>query len=227
VPPAIGITTNVARGLLTGDKAMLANELYRTIPAGIALGRGIKSLDPFGVLGNPAGTSEFFSPYNQVLWNKPNPDGTVPVLDRNGRLIANQRPSELVLRSLGLDFNKYQSQAEIDDFLVKQRDQMVQYEQKIIQAFLNNDQDKLLRLAAEFEKKYGFRPGIDRSQIQNALRNRQVDRSSRIIGRIDPVLRGAYAQATDSDAPTPPTDELRGEAAVAARTLQMLIGAPQ
>jgi len=226
IPPAIGIPANFFTGLVTGDKKVLVNELYRMVPGGISLGRALKTLDPAGALGLPDSVQSSLSPYNKVLWDSPNEDGTIPVLDPNGRLIANQSPKELVLRAAGLDFGRFQNEAEVDNFLVKQRDQMVQYEQAIIQALLNGNQGRVQSLTKEFQKRFGFTPQISRAQVQNAMQNRQSDRTERIVGRIDPMLRDAYAMATGTNAPTP-NPELKGEAAVAARALQDLMGVTQ
>lgn len=224
IPPAISIGYNLARGFIAGDNEMIANEFFRTVPGGIALGRVIKNVDPMGIFRPTPHGNTLMYPYNRVDYGAADEEGRVPIYDPQGRLLERQRPLDLVLRGAGLDMSQFQTTAELDNFLVKQRDQMVQYEQRIVQATLNGDHGRAQQLAAEFQERFGFAPKIERSQFQTALRNREMSRTERILSRMDPQVRDLYTQMAaerqgQDPRAAPDPAQLRGEAGVAKAAL--------
>ena len=233
VPPVLSIPTNMAKGMLAGDRQMIGNEMFRTLPAGVAIGRIMKELDPGGLFMPDDNLLRQVNPYNRVGWDQKDENGEVPIFDPEGRLIQRARPLDLVLRSAGLDMNKFANSGELDNFLVKQRDQMVQYERRIIQATLNGDHGKAQQIAAEFQKRFGFKPQISRAQFQTALQNKQLDRTERILSRLDPQIRSLYGQIAEERRGQPiqsaDREQLKGEAGVAQAALNdimMRLGGP-
>jgi hypothetical protein len=224
-PPIIGIGSNLLQGMTQGDFEVVANEAWKALPGGLAIGRAVKSLDPMGLFmraqERPNGGMVY--PYNRVDWQGQDENGYVPIYDPQGRLLTRARPLDLVLQSAGLDMDQFQNTGELDNFLVKQREQMVEYERRIVNATLNGDHGRAQQVALEFQKRFGFMPKIERSQFQTALRNKQLDRTERILTRMDPQIRELYGQMAGERrglAPqTADNEQLRGEAGVAQQAL--------
>lgn len=224
VPPAMSLATNMVRGMTTGDFEMMSNEAWKFVPGGIAIGRAVKQIDPLGFIRPDAmKPGQGLWPYNRVGWQEQDENGEVPIYNPQGQLLTRARPLDLVLRGAGLDMKQFQNTGELDNFLVKQRDQMVQYERQIVQATLNGDHGRAQQLAAEFRKRFGFAPKIERSQFQTALKNRELDRTERILSRMDPEIRELYGQIAERRRGQPiqsaDNEQLRGEAGVAQAAL--------
>ena len=89
-----------------------------------------------------------------------------------------------MLKGLGADLSRFQSQGKLDRFLVAQGEEQRRARREAITAILGNNTAKAKRIMADFKRRTGFDLTISRDQLRSALRMREVGRSERILERM-------------------------------------------
>lgn len=191
VPPVIDIPMNLVRGALDpGQRELLQNNIPRLIPGGVALSRAMgmaPDLPNSPLFGLPGALQKTYVDFNQRT-----PEGNVAVFKGDGTLIDYQSPGMIFAKQLGVDLGQFKSTADFDGYLIKNRDQILEYRRKAIQALLNNEIPKMQAVKAEFKRRYGMELTISKDQLDSAMQNRTVSRTERILDRMPPELRGQF-----------------------------------
>jgi hypothetical protein len=200
IPPVVDIPMNLIRGVLDpGQRDLIQNNLPRLVPGGIAAAR-VMGMMPnlmegplFGLPGSLQKTYVDFKTKTE--------DGRVPVYKADGTLIDYQGMGQIFAKALGVDFGTFKQTADFDAFLLKNRDQIVEYRRRAIAALLANEIPKMQGIKQEFKRRFGIELTISKDQLDEAMKNRLVPRTERILERIPPELRGQFQQLAASRAP--------------------------
>lgn len=193
IPPIVDIPVNLVRGALDpGQRELLQNNIPRLVPGGIAISRAL-NLAPdaynsplFGLPGSLQKT--YIDPKQRTE------DGKVAVFKADGTLIDYQSPGMIFAKQLGVDMGQFKQSADFDGFLLKNREQIVEYRRKAIAALLSNEIPKMQGIRAEFKRRYGMDLTISKDQLDEAIKNRTVSRTERILDRMPPDQRPMFQQ---------------------------------
>ena len=191
LPPVVAVPLDMIRGVASGDMQLLAGAIARTIPGGVALNRaiGISPQFPDIAGGFP---SDLQSTY--VDWAHPNPEGQVPVFKRDGSLIEYRSPSEITLKALGADLGEWGQQGQLDNYLVKQRDQIIDYRHRYLRALGAQDYSAADSISREFQSRYKVPLTVTQEQVKDYLNNRVTGRTERVLDRIPADVRMPFQQ---------------------------------
>ena len=197
LPPVAAIPRDVIMGLATEDRRLLSSAIFRLAPAGVALHKlvGLAPEMPEVPLagGLPGRLQATF-----VGWDQPLPSGEVPVYKADGKLIEYRTPAEIVARGLGLDLGAWQEQGQLDQYLVKQREEIVRVRSEYIRALVSNDVGGAERVRGEFQKRFKVPLSVTQEDINRALQSQTAGRTERVLDRIHPSVRERYARMADA-----------------------------
>jgi hypothetical protein len=200
IPPVIDIPVNIVRGALDpGQRELLQNNIPRLIPGGVALSRAMglaPDMPNSPLFGLPGALQKTYVDFKQRT-----PEGYVAVFKGDGTLIDYQSPGMIFAKQLGVDMGQFKETADFDGFLIKNRDQILEYRRKAISALLANEIGKMQSIRAEFKKRYGMDLTISKDQLDQAIQNRTVSRTERILDRMPPDQRGQFQQMAAGRAP--------------------------
>jgi hypothetical protein len=200
IPPVVDIPINLIRGVLDpGQRDLIQNNLPRLVPGGVAAARTMGMLPNLmegPLFGLPGALQKTY-----VDFKIKTEDGRVPVYKADGTLIDYQGTGQIFAKALGVDFGTFKQTADFDAFLLKNRDQIVDYRRRAIAALLSNEIPKMQSIKAEFKRRYGMDLTISKEQLDQAMTNRLVSRTERIMDRIPPELRPQYQAMTAGRAP--------------------------
>ena len=200
IPPVVDIPMNIIRGALDpGQRELLQNNIPRLVPGGIAIARAMNmapNMPESPLFGLPGALQRTYVDFSQRT-----PEGMVAVFKGDGTLIDYQSPGMIYAKQLGLDMGTFKSTADIDGYLLKNREQVVEYRRRAIQALLNNEIPKMQATRAEFKRRFGMELTISKDQLDDAMKNRTVSRTERIMDRMPPDLRPQYQAMLASRAP--------------------------
>jgi hypothetical protein len=192
IPPAVDIPIEMVRGVMTQDLAIMSQTIPRLFIGGVAFTRML------GMFPKLPDTFLAHLPHSlqktYVGWDMKQPDGTVPVFAADGRIIDFRHGSEMIMRSLGADLGRWGNIGAMDNYMVNQRDEIIQARREAIRYYLAGEVAKAERIRRRFEKRHGFPLTISKQQIQEAIRLRSTPRPERVLERIPPELRPVYQQ---------------------------------
>jgi hypothetical protein len=201
LPPVIDIAGDtLAWAMGAGDDQMVRRWATRMIPGGVGLGRALSmvpSPDTDYGLGRLARSLQG----HYVDWGAPRQDGMVPVMKSDGTLVRYAKPSTMILRALGMDMRKFSTEAEVDRWLSRNRDEFSKMRREFITSVLNSDWDRANSLQAKSQKKFGIPIKFSRSQLSTQMRTRTITRTERLLDRMSPDLRERYIKAVQHKAP--------------------------
>lgn len=197
LPPVAAIPRDIIMGIASEDRRLLSSAIFRLAPAGVALHR-LVGLTPEmpevpALAGLPGGMQATF-----VGWDQPLPSGEVPVYKADGKLIEYRTPAEIVARGLGLDLGAWQEQGQLDQYLVKQREEIVKVRSEYIRALVGNNMGAAERVRAEFERRFKVPLSVTQEDIKRAVDSQTAGRTERVLDRINPAVRARYAQMADA-----------------------------
>lgn len=207
VPPVIDIPANIVRGLATGDAQLLKYTLPRTFPGGVAIARALGMAPDLGLPNgiNPQRT--------YVDWDQVQPDGTVPVFKWDGTLIEFKHPSDLVFKSMGLDFGSAGRSGEVDGVILKNLEEMRAARRKATFALLNGDMRKFKAVSDQYKTRFGMPLTIGQSRLESAQTLMTQPRTGRIIDKAPEEVREAFKQLAGEEEkslqPRHMTEEMR------------------
>lgn len=188
LPPVVDIPLNLIRSFAQDDMELLGRTIPRMVPAGVALSRAL------GVLPKIP-TSALGMQKTYVDWNAKTPDGMVPVFKSDGSLIDYRSGSEMIFRSIGADLGKWQQPGELDNYLVKIRDETVGYRQQYLQALKANNVTRAMAIAAEYQKRNKLPLTITSQQVKQSVALSEVPRAERALNRMAQDQREVYTRA--------------------------------
>ena len=208
IPPAVDITVDTLKMLGTGDFELMQDILPRILPSGIAVSRGLSTLDKSETL-QALGLQKTYAD-----WSK-SQNGTVPVYQSDGRLMGEYPTSDVVLRALGTDMGRFSNSAEVNQFLLKNRDAMRDGRRRYIASVLGNNMSTAASIKGEFERRFGMPLTVTQDQMKAAIKLREEPITGRTLETITPTARDVYRQAIEQTLPgvlqgvpyTPPTEQ--------------------
>jgi len=193
IPPVIDIPVNIVRGALDpGQRELLQNNIPRLVPGGIAISRALSmapNMPESPLFGLPGALQKTYVDFKQRT-----PEGMVAVYKADGTLVDYQSPGMIFARQLGVDLGQFKQTADFDGFLLKNREQIVDYRRRAIQALLSNEIPKMQSIKSEFKRRYGMELTISKEQLDDAMQNRLVSRTERILDRMPPDQRPMFQQ---------------------------------
>ena len=199
LPPALDISVGMVRGVAQGDRALLQSSISRLVPGGIHLG---KMLGVAPELPGDGLLQKTYADYNAAL-----PDGRVPLYKADGTLIDYRTPGQLLMRAVGVDLGNFNAGSELDNYFVKQREEILKYKQKYLQAVADGDTQKAQAVSQEFSKRFkdpttkqGIPLTVTRAQLEGFVKQRTTPRPERILDRLPPEVRGMYTPLAQANA---------------------------
>ncbi len=191
VPPVISIASDTAK-LLTGqDNDFFKYTLPRLVPGGLALSRALNVLPDISG-GNPT-ISELVPQRRVARWDMRTPDGLVPVFDTQGRFLEMQDGLQLLMGGLGLDMGAYRDRAQLDRFLLTQREEISRVRREFRRRLFANDYRGARELQDKFRRRFGFELRLKRAEIIRDQKLRSVARVERILDQLPPEIRPQLA----------------------------------
>jgi hypothetical protein len=170
--------------------------LRRMVPGGVALSKALSVAPDLGggLMNLPGAMQRTYADYNNPL-----PDGRVPILSKDGRLVDFKSGTELVIKGLGVDLGTFNRGGELDGYLVKQREIILNYRREYLTALSANNVEKARAIAKEYGTRFKDpvtkRPlplTVTNAQVQAFIASREVGRTERIMDRLPPDVRQQY-----------------------------------
>lgn len=184
VPPVIDVPTTAIRGLIEGDTKLLQESLPRLIPGGVGLSK-LLNVAPDWV-GPDILQKTYIDPESRTS------TGEMALRKSDGSLVEWVDPTTLVMRSLGVGGGQWQNASQRDQYLVKQRDEIVRYQQQFTQQVLANNVAASTATRAEFQRRFGIPLTITKQQLESAHRQREQIRGDRILDRMSAQAKPLY-----------------------------------
>ena len=129
-----------------------------------------------------------------AAWDSPTPEGKVPTFAGDGRFLNFRGRSRLVLEGVGADLGRWKDEQEMEGWMVRNREEIVQARREMIQALLSNNVRKAMSVRQKFQRKFGFPLTVTKQQLAAAMKLRQVPRPERILDRMPRDVRLQYAR---------------------------------
>ncbi len=191
LPPIIDIPVAGIKKLYEdGTGAAIAETLPRLVPGGIGFQRMFNVAPELpGPLQAVLGQKQFAD------WNNRAADGSVPIYREDGTLLRFEEPKRMVYRSLGVDLGAWNQPSQLDNWLVKNRDQIVGYQHEYMRKMLGNDPGGAEGVAREFERRYRLPLTVTRDQWRSFIDARTTPRTGRVLERVNPQIRAQFQQA--------------------------------
>ena len=190
VPVPVDIVTKLAGGLIESDKEQLRQQVFRLLPAGLALSKALGAVPSMGGLG-PAGLLQ--SQYAD--WKNPNPQGLIPVYKDDGTLQAFESPLTLVMRGVGFNPKTHQSPQEATKFLLANRQEIVGLKRQYKDAVLGNNMAQAAAIEGEYRKRFGMSMTVKPDEWDSAIRLREVTVGERMVDAMPVDMRPTYQQS--------------------------------
>lgn len=180
VPPILGMAGKTAMLLNDGEFRQIPGALAPLVPAGVAMNRLYKTVSP-----------------TYTKWSRRGPDGKVPVMDKNGRLVASYTPAQLLAKAMGVNLISTEQESEMVNYLIKQRDILSTYRRDYTQAVVTNDLDKANKIKADYQKRYPQLPPLQmkKTDIKNYQRRNEMSRIQRTLNSLPKDARDMFSAA--------------------------------
>jgi len=196
MPPIARLPASAIRGVM-GDRTEGVQALSALIPGGIALSRALSMAPQLPMMGGGL-LQKTYVDYSNVQQ-----DGTVPIYKPDGSLVGYDKASNIVLKGLGVDLGSGQQQGQIDGYLIKQRQEIINYRQEFLRRMAGNDMSGAEAVRREFSAKYKdpntgapLPLTVTQSQVKQYLRSRDnIGRTERILDSLTPDVRMQMANA--------------------------------
>lgn len=184
IPPAGDILMDAANAITSDDVSILGQALPRFVPGGIGLSRLLTSAprlsSPQGWLG---GLQREYADWGQSM------QGQVPIYRADGSLLEYRSTAKTILGSLGFNSYMFRNDQELNRFLVKNRQAVVDERRKYLDAVLSNNMGKANAVKDAFEKRFKFPLSVTKEQIDRAIQLREVPLKERMYQRMPPQMR--------------------------------------
>ena len=194
------MTVDAANAVMSDDKSIIGAVLPRILPGGIAAQRALNLAPQMGTEQSfVGGLQREFVNYEQMQ-----PDGKVPVFRSDGSLLKYESPVKRIFASVGLGPYMNRNDQELHKFLVTNRQKHDQMKADYIAAQEANNFERANRIAQQFEKKFGVPLTVTEQQVERFRKNRQDDLKSRMVGRMNPMVRQQYQPFIQGSQPQQP-----------------------
>lgn len=202
-PPLLSIPVDFMRAVAADDMALLGQSVARVVPGGVAINRALQIAPEMPEMGWANGLPGRLQK-TYVDYKNPLPTGEVPVYRGDGMLVAYRRPAEVVAKAFGVDLGTWEQQGGLDNYLVKQRDEVLKYRQEYLRAVASNEFERAAQVQADFTKRFkGLPLTVTQEQAEQFLNNRVVGRTERTLDRIPPEVRWHYQKMVEASGRSP------------------------
>ncbi|MBV70959.1 MAG: hypothetical protein CMH52_06365 [Myxococcales bacterium] len=185
MPPAVSVIKDASQAIMDEDTSIIGTLAPRFVPGGIALSRFLNALprvaDPKGFFGGLQRES--------ADWGNMNPQGQVPIYRKDGSLLEYRSAARTILGGLGFNSYMFRTDQELNAFLVKNRQGIINERRKYMDAMLANNMSKAAKIKANFEKRFKFPLSVSKVQVERALQLREVPLKERMYQRLQPEFR--------------------------------------
>ena len=196
--PAFDVIRDAAQAVTQDDVSLLGSMAPRFIPGGIAISRALnvapRVFEPRGWAGGLQRES--------ADWSAMNEQGQIPVYRADGSLLEYRSAAKTVLGSLGLNTYMFKTDQELNAFLVKNRQGVIDERRKYMDAVLSNNMERASKVKANFEKRFKFPLSVSKEQVDRALQLREIPLKERMYQRISkdfrPVVRPYLEERLDT-----------------------------
>ena len=196
--PAFDVIRDAAQAITQDDVSLLGSMAPRFIPGGIAVSRALNSapriFEPKGFAGGLQRES--------ADWTAMNEQGQVPIYRADGSLLEYRSAAKTVLGALGLNTYMFKTDQELNAFLVKNRQGVIDERRKYMDAVLSNNMERASKVKANFEKRFKFPLSVSKEQVDRALQLREIPLKERMYQRISkdfrPVVRPYLEERLDT-----------------------------
>jgi len=190
VPPVVAIPLDMVK-VGMGDMEFAKSSIPGLVPGGIAFTRAMGMLPQ---LGDSPFLPDLASKMQKthVDWSTTTPDGHHPVFTGDGRLVNYEKPFAIVMRGLGIDLENHPKAGEVDGYLAKQREIIIQMESDYMNALIANNISKARSIETDFKKKFNVPLKISKSQWRSRMRNLETARLERIANTIPSEYKHLY-----------------------------------
>lgn len=187
IPPVLDISFNAAKGLVTGDWNLIERQFSRLVPGGIAVGKAANLLQTgIPTPGVPQTTT--------VDWGAMSEDEngrmSVPLYDREGKLLNRRPVFDLVAESTGMRFTR--PTYELERTMLANRDAAVELRRKAAVALQSGDHGGYQRALEEFRKRFGMEMQIGRDTLRQVERGLTSTRPERIMEGMPRDVRSQF-----------------------------------
>lgn len=186
VPPIIQIVGAAGIGLASQDFSELVQASPLLVPGGVALAR-VAGLLPRGVPGSQIGQQaaralgRTFADYSA-----PAPDGRIAVYTGKGTLRGFYRPWELVKMGLGVKGGDLESESQLLQTLVSQRDQIREARVQYLDARYRNDARSANGIVRGFKQRFGFDLPVSSKDVRAMQLRKQITRLEQVVRTLPP-----------------------------------------
>jgi len=195
MPPVVDIPLDVVKSFITDDAALFGHTMSRLIPGGVALGRALGSVPELPMM-------RFVGQSRYADWNSMNSLGTVPVFDSTGNLIDMRTPARLILEGLGADMGAFKDETQMMQYLLKQRDNIVDYRREYMNMVYGGRSDQAEVLAGEFQRRFKVPLTVTKAQWEEFATRRGTPRVERQLDRMPEDVRDQYIKTVGETIPT-------------------------
>jgi hypothetical protein len=184
VPPFFQVAGAAAMGLGSGDFTELARSFPLMVPGGTQLFRSM-GLIP-GDMGKVGRTVSKAFERTYADYDQPAPDGRIAVFSGKGTLKGYYRPWELVRYGMGIRGGDMQSESELLQVMVKQRDQIREARQAYMDARFRNNAKEANQISDGFARRFGFQLPVTEKDMKAMQMRRQMSRLEQVVRTMPP-----------------------------------------
>ena len=188
LPPIIDIPVDAMMGVLRFDDEKLGDSLMRVVPAGIALQRFSQMLPELPNLPGIEIQKEYAD------WTAMREDGTIPIYKGNGTLMEFRSATGTILKGIGMDMGRFKDEREVNSFLIRNRDRMVQMKNDYKNAVMANSMGKAKQIEMAYQKAFGMPLKVQHDEWGNAIEAREKTMMARQIERLPNPFEPQYQQ---------------------------------
>ncbi len=184
VPPFFQLAGATAMGLGSGDFTELVRSFPLAVPGGTQLFRSMGLLP--GAPGKVGRVISKAFERTYADYDQPAPDGRIAVFSGKGTLKGYYRPWELVRYGMGIKGGDLQSESELLQTMVKQRDQIREARQSYMDARFTNNAKAANEISDGFIKRFGFNLPVTEKDMKAMQLRRQMTRLEQVVRTMPP-----------------------------------------
>lgn len=171
-------------GLGSGDFTELVRSFPLAVPGGTQLFRSM-GLFP-GAPGRVGRAISQTFDRTYADYDQPAPDGRIAVFSGKGTLKGYYRPWELVKYGMGIKGGDIESESELLQMMVKQRDQIREVRQSYMDARFTNNARQANQIVQDFSKRFGFDLPVTPKDMKAMQLRRQMTRLEQVVRTMPP-----------------------------------------
>lgn len=193
-PPALSIAAGAISDVASGEFDETRYSLPLLMPGGVAGARAVGTIPTRG-----AQEVARFLNRRYVDYETPGPDGSYAVYNGKGSFQGYLQPSDIFLMGSGLleKGSKIQSIQEMQQVLMKNRENIIQNKQQYIDALMRGNYDVMNQIDRNHQQFFGssVRNLISENDIKRAQERRTIGGIEKVLDTIPTYLRPMYLQA--------------------------------